>query len=182
MVSLLTEPQRKWTRLQPSFSHSSVTNCWLFICNAHLQQNERSGRATSGWSPQREGAAGRRVRVRRTLHQMHRGESSLYWTDSWHQASSVSSQPADSECVNVPAGVLPVKDCRLQPGVGDVQLQCVSEGDGGGHLQRSDSSPRRSHLQRHQLALSPHLHTGWHGDKNNQSESSNSCYLQPDII
>lgn len=64
---------------------------------------------------------------------------------------------------DVPPGVLPDQDSGQQPGVSAVVLQRVSEGDGFGHLQRSESSPRCSHLQRHQLALSSHLYAAWYG-------------------
>lgn len=65
--------------------------------------------------------------------------------------------------LNVPSGFLPVEDSRLQPCVGALVLPGVSEGDGVGCLQRSDSSPRSSRVQWNQLPLASCLHTSRHG-------------------
>lgn len=64
-----------------------------------------------------------------------------------------------TERVTAPPGVLPAQDSGLQPVIGAVILQRLSEGDRFVGLQRSVSSPGRPHHLRDQLAGAAHLHT-----------------------
>lgn len=94
---------------------------------------------------------------------MHWGKSVFPSSDS--RTPSLRAGWQSSECAIVPPGVLPAQDSRLQPSVGAVILQRLSEGDCFGRLQRSDSSPRGSDLQWNQLCCSSYLYTGWYGKK-----------------
>lgn len=75
-----------------------------------------------------------------------------------------------------PAGVLPAQDSGLQPGVGAVLLQRLSEGDGPVGVRRSHPSPVRARRQRHQHAVSAHLHASRYGKKKKDKSEAETLY------